>query len=88
MPDASTITAARTLLQAWREELHRGHVNVSTGQVDDVDTARDIAEIDQVVASLADIDEQLRAFTIEHGRLQAECRSLLARAEKAEVAKS
>lgn len=56
---ATTLTAARTLLQAWRDELHDGHVNRHTGQVDDVDTARDIAEIDRVVEELESFERDV-----------------------------
>jgi hypothetical protein len=63
-----TITArARALLAAWRAEMHRSYVvhGVTPVTYNDTDVARDIAELDEVIAGLAASQAEPAAY-IEH----------------------
>jgi hypothetical protein len=66
---APVAARARSLLQAWRAELHRSYVTPgTTSTYSDEDVARDIAELDEVIASLSEGTASLKA---ENKRLGA-----------------
>jgi len=44
--------AARLILQTWRCALFDGHVNQSTGLVEDEQLLRELAELDALIATL------------------------------------
>jgi hypothetical protein len=68
----TTIAArARALLAAWRAELHRSYVTPGTvSTYSDEDVARDIAELDEVIAELATAATQ-QGPEAERGEVQA-----------------